>query len=783
MEDEPLVEPEISKETLKERILAIQKGLDYAATKPSPPHPRRAESHSEADDVDRNPSSESVPGLSVLETEAQALEMPQGSREGVGEDRDSAEGARTTTDTEDIIGLSKVAEAEEPSAPDVDPEIARRIAIRERMAKMSGGMGMHMAMAMGPPSAFSKPKTQIKIPSSSSTNGQLERQDPIPIIPGLPSIMPKGLEREVGTSSPIKLRETGPEVSPSDVAPRIDPLADTATEAKGNEVERLQRSRQSLGSDLGDDDINESPLDEGDVHEYDNSDDRYELGSPNHSSDDEIENSAEPYKTGDIVQPNVHPGVEMSSFRQPSSDQPNRPMPSIPVSPSFGEISSHLPRPPPPPLRPPVPTAPLVSPPPIPRPVKFQHASKQLSVSSEHDFEESDEDRSSIDSNVKTFEQDTHSRDGSPISPTSRPPPPPLPQPPFQSKPLPVMYSKPPPIPTTPRNLDLDPYIGGAPSSGGISASGAAEQHTSAGPRHHDDPPSTPPPLPASPTSTSFRRTQSDRQSLDLPRGRNSVDVQRRDEAFISMREENIQDGRQWWLDAASPPYVFRNRSDLTFEVEDSTATRRGGHASVVRNVYILFSDYSQTIVTAQYDRDDPSNAILNQRHLPPPAQPTKAELEARHEQIGHQIVALAQAKLGLSVGDGSAIAVVQELFSKLENCLPSAGVRSHGALIYSNIGNSFTKQFDEIRPGDIATFKNSVFQSHGGLRGKVVTEVGKPDHVAVIQEWNGTKKKLKVFEQRQESKRVAHNSYKIGELRSGEVHIFRPMPRSWVNW
>jgi len=199
--------------------------------------------------------------------------------------------------------------------------------------------------------------------------------------------------------------------------------------------------------------------------------------------------------------------------------------------------------------------------------------------------------------------------------------------------------------------------------------------------------------------------------------------------------------------------------------------------------VYILFSDYSQTIVTAQYDHDDPSRATLSQRHLPPPPQPSKMELEARHDQVGHQVVALAQARLGSSVGDGSSLAFVLEIFSKLENCLPSAGARSHGALIYSNFGNSSTKQFDEIRPGDIVTFRNAIFQGHGGLRGKIVTEVGKPDHVAVIQEWNGSKKKLKVLEQRQENRRVSHSSYKIGELKSGEVHVFRPMPRSWVDW
>jgi hypothetical protein len=138
---------------------------------------------------------------------------------------------------------------------------------------------------------------------------------------------------------------------------------------------------------------------------------------------------------------------------------------------------------------------------------------------------------------------------------------------------------------------------------------------------------------------------------------------------------------------------------------------------------------------------------------------------------------------MGSPVGDGTPLAFIAEIFSQLDNCLPSAGVRSHGAVVYSNLGNSSTKQFDEIRPGDIVAFRNAVFQAHGGLRGKVTTEVGKPDHAAVVQEWNGSKKKLKVLEQGRESKKVYHTSYKIGDLKSGEVHVFRPMSRSWVDW
>ena len=162
---------------------------------------------------------------------------------------------------------------------------------------------------------------------------------------------------------------------------------------------------------------------------------------------------------------------------------------------------------------------------------------------------------------------------------------------------------------------------------------------------------------------------------------------------------------------------------------------------------------------------------------------PSKMELEIRHEQIGTQIAALAESKIGTCVGSGMPFAFIEDVLHTVGDCLPSPGRRSHGVFIYSNLGNSSIKQSDEIRPGDIVSFRHAIFQAHGGLRGKVITEVGKPDHVAIVQEWNGIKKKLKVVEQRGEQRRVSQNSYKLSDLKSGEVHVFRPMPRSWVDW
>ena len=91
---------------------------------------------------------------------------------------------------------SKTKNLDEPDTPEIDPEVARRIAIRERMAKMSGGMGMHMGMGMRPPPAFSKSTATPKPTSSPPTSPPSERRDPIPTIPGLPALKPRQPEIE-----------------------------------------------------------------------------------------------------------------------------------------------------------------------------------------------------------------------------------------------------------------------------------------------------------------------------------------------------------------------------------------------------------------------------------------------------------------------------------------------------------------------------------------------------------------------------------------------------------
>lgn len=296
-----------------------------------------------------------------------------------------------------------------------------------------------------------------------------------------------------------------------------------------------------------------------------------------------------------------------------------------------------------------------------------------------------------------------------------------------------------------------------------------------------------PPPHQAPPSQRDQSRSSTGRQSMDASRpaaGRRSVEQSRPVVEFVA-RDVDLGDRSQWWMTPNTPPPIFQDRSnELYFEVEESTSTRRGGRTTVTKDVYVLFHDYSQTIVTARYDRDDPANASLEQRHEQPPPNPRQDQLEGFQARYGANIYNGAKSRENTIVGGGEPHALIHELFKNVPNALSPAGHRSYGALVYANLANANTILNDEIRAGDILTFRNAKFQGHkGGLHHKYSMDVGKPDHVAVVVDWDGTKKKVRAYDQGRESRKVKIDSFKIGDLRSGEVKVWRVVGRDWVGW
>ena len=274
------------------------------------------------------------------------------------------------------------------------------------------------------------------------------------------------------------------------------------------------------------------------------------------------------------------------------------------------------------------------------------------------------------------------------------------------------------------------------------------------------------------------------RQSLDT-RAKKSFEFTRMsmDSGFMA-KDVDLGQSSFWWTQPRGIPPVFQNRKDILLEFDESSS-KRGSKTIVAKQLYILFQDYSQTIVTAQFDAQNPSDINLEQRHEQPPTRQRQDQLEDAHEQFGRRIFEAVHSRKETVVGDGTPQGLIQELLKPFTNALLPVGTRAYGATVYSNMANaSPPQQNDEIRPGDIITLRNTKFQGkHGPMHAKYSMEVGKPDHVGVVAEWDGTKKKVRAWEQGRESKKVKLESFKLDDLRSGEVKIWRVMPRSWVGW
>lgn len=283
------------------------------------------------------------------------------------------------------------------------------------------------------------------------------------------------------------------------------------------------------------------------------------------------------------------------------------------------------------------------------------------------------------------------------------------------------------------------------------------------------------------------------RSSTD-PVGRQSMSGQRPEGGDFIARDIDLGEGSTWWTQPNMPPPYLQGRNDVGYEMEESTTSKRGGKTSISKDVYILYQDYSQTIVTVRYDPQQPADAQLEQRHEPPPNKLRQDQLENWWTRYGASIAKTVDRSVGASaIGDGAAHSLILELLKGLPGSLAPVGTRAYGALVYANLGNATVQQFDEIRSGDVVSFRNAKFSGkHGNLHTKYSMDVA--SHVGVVTEWDGTKKKLRVAEQgrdlasskdkkKDKKGKVEVDSYRLEDLRSGEVRVWRVVGREFVGW
>ncbi|EAT79008.2 hypothetical protein SNOG_13561 [Parastagonospora nodorum SN15] len=231
-----------------------------------------------------------------------------------------------------------------------------------------------------------------------------------------------------------------------------------------------------------------------------------------------------------------------------------------------------------------------------------------------------------------------------------------------------------------------------------------------------------------------------------------------------------------WWTQPKLLPPSLQTRKDVLVNLSESQSG-----STVEKVISILYMDYSQTTVSVQFDAQNVSDVHFEQQHREPPPRQRPDQLENAYEQFGRQIAKAVESKQNTVVGNGTPHGLIDELLKPYQDALPPVSTRAFGALVYANLANASTQSYDEIRPGDIVTFRNAKFQGKTGpMHAKYSTDVGKPDHVGVVVEWDGSKKKVRVWEQGREHKKVKPESFKMGDLRSGEVRVWRVMSKSW---
>ncbi|KAI9842800.1 MAG: hypothetical protein M1837_006903 [Sclerophora amabilis] len=780
---------------------------------------------------------------------------------------------------------------EEDEPEEVDPETKRRMEIRERMAKMSGGMGMHGIFGGGMPPQVAGPgakkkQTIDKSDRKSSAAGDLDDElatsntAPVPMMPipgmarpaspdqdhsdsldegmtpaasgsnagqrnsesshdvegvqedmmastqrtGQPPPIPQGrpvpappAASERGPPPPVPNDRPVPPPPPTESRPLPPPPPVPMSPSAGSESDdemSLHAKRLSLKTSTTDESLPDTtaqrPVSSSDPPNIPSRPGNTAPLSPSaNSSSDPVELTSS----------------SLQSATSPTNKRSSRAPPIPGTSPMIPPPSQARPPPPPPPTAAPPSRKSTSDSRPMTSPKQPAHDESDVEVTeyegdydtdiapgathkdalkahskeptaephSEADAQPGRSPRSAVNSQVPPIPQAAASR---PVPP---PPPPPT-QPPKGSKhSMDMPRAAPPPVPPTKKQTEddeYDPFRYAPPNIPTFNPPTNADEEEgdlySASPRSQQ--PRATPPAPPGNNAPGYMSTQTSarpqpRQSLDVQRTasgpRRSMEQGRPsgEHGHIAMHAD-LGEGSQWWTQPKSLPPTFQNRKDILHEFEESKSSGPSGQPLISKEVYILFHDYSQTIVTATFDPRNIIDVNLEQRQEPPPQRLRQDQLEDAHIRFGQKISEEAASKQNAVVGDGNPQSLVLELLRPFADALLPVGTRAYGAAVYANLANASVQQNDEIRPGDIISFRNAKFQGHRGtMHQKYSAEVGKPDHVGVVVDWDGTKKKVRAWEQGRESKKVKMESFKLGDLRSGEVKIWRVMARGWVGW
>ena len=693
----------------------------------------------------------------------------------------------------------------EEEAESDDEELKRRKLV-ERMAKISGGRNMFGMMGMATP--FGAPTSEKQSQKKSETEtkelpinrSNSEREGTIPkSAPAIPVAPPSHTDTVDDDSSsdeepfqqvsPPKRESSSmdeddeltesdgrfPEVGNAQIHPeRIDPLSP--------QTPKVNHSDSGLDEPDKDDEIKitREPI-EMEVTGYEADEDLSDLGkTPHFQAEDLTATSSQLFSPLAPLAP-VPPSPPSPPRDAPSI--PSRPPP--PPVPQFGETPKIPEQTPPAPLSlrpPPVPTAvPLststiktadgIKPPmadfdtPPPRPRVPSITPGFPPVAAPHLEDEDDEN---YEANRSIIESDEGLSEAH-ISGVSR------------SQTLPSGYR--PPIPGSIPPVPAAPPIPGQPPKRASTDIGFSGDSVSASISRN-----------STGASDSFSRRYS---TESITRSKSfSQKGQERNQADIALQElefelGNITGNSSWWLKGELPESLAQGiGSDLMYEIDSNKIAKRGGRTINYRDYYVLFYDLSQLVFELEYDSEDPRSTIKCVNFFSKPIPHIRKDLLDKYHRTNSQaIVSYATSLLGSKIHDDIVAEVLNNSSSTGDIILP-IGHKSYGVTIYKNIGNSNVAKIDDIRPGDILWVKNGKFVTHKGIIGNKSVVLGEGAasndtggvYTSIIYEYDPRKEKFKVIEL-DVAGNVKKEAYKISDMKSGRIRVFRVVGKDYVEW
>lgn len=363
----------------------------------------------------------------------------------------------------------------------------------------------------------------------------------------------------------------------------------------------------------------------------------------------------------------------------------------------------------------------------------------------------------------------------------------PPPPPPHAQAPVPMPAPSPVPIPAPstdnisrhssirapPVPLTGAPSIPIAPPTAAPPVPNMSKRHSTVG---HAPPP--PPPaasVPAVPQSkdnasidnngTSIVQRQFTRSSLETA---NSVTAST-EELPIKIPSSSSPASEYWWTTESLPPQL--TKTETYFEVESTDIHKRGGQLIKYLIYYVLDAHLTCITMELAYNTNEPER-LLFFHETKEKSKADRKKLIEEYTKYGPLAYNTAVKSLNKSYNGE----YINFIFSNLpKDVLQPIASKTFGAVVYRN-NNGEAKSFDDIRPGDILVLVDAVFEGH---RAKEVG-FGKP-HVSLVTSYDSEKSRFKVIEQ--VDGLIQQGRYKLKNMKSGKLRVFRIVGRDYVNW